>query len=53
MDVVEVVDEVLQLFGSVGPDHEYVIMESTCGLEGHPAEYHLLIVFHEEVANDM
>jgi hypothetical protein len=42
--VVEVVGEVLQLLGSMGPDYKCVIhvMESACGLEGCPAEYHLL-----------
>jgi len=54
MDVVEVVDKVLQLFGSMGPDHKCVIhvMEPTCGHEGHPAESHLLKIFHEEAGND-
>jgi hypothetical protein len=49
-----VVKEVLQLFGSMGPDHNCVIhvTDPTNGLEGHPAECHLYKVFHEEVGND-
>jgi hypothetical protein len=54
MDVVEVAEEALQLFISMGPDHEHVIhlREPTCELEGHPAESHFFKVFHEETSND-
>jgi hypothetical protein len=53
MDVAEVF-EVLQLFGSIGPDQECVIhiKESTCGLEGCLSECHIQKVFHAEVGND-
>jgi len=47
----EVVEEVTQFFRSMGPGHNIHVMEPTCGLEGHPAECHLLKVFHEEVGN--
>jgi len=54
MDVAEVVKEVLWLFQSMGPDHECVIYvtETICGLEGHPAENHLLKALCEEAGND-
>jgi len=54
MDVVEVVEEVLQLFRSMRPDHECVIhvMEPTYGPLSHHAECYLLKVFHEEVGNN-
>jgi len=40
MNVTEVVEKILQLFGSMGPDHECFthVMESTYWLVGHPAE---------------
>lgn len=54
MDVNEVVMEVLQLFGSMGPYFECVIhvREPACGLVGHPAKCHLLRVLHKEVGSE-
>jgi hypothetical protein len=54
MNVVEVVNEMVQLFGSMGPDHGCVIhvTEPTCMLVGHHTECHILKVLHKEVGND-
>jgi hypothetical protein len=53
MDVTELANEVLQLFESMGPDHECVIQirEPTYGFVG-CSECHLLKVFHDEAGND-
>jgi hypothetical protein len=48
----DVVEEVLQFFGSMGSHHKCVIhiMETTHGLEGHPSKCHFLKVFLKKLA---
>jgi hypothetical protein len=53
MDVTDVVKDITQLFWSMRPDYEcHHVTEPTHGLLGHPAECHLLKVYHKEVGND-
>jgi hypothetical protein len=50
VDTIQVVKEVLQPVGTMGPDDESVvhIMEPAEGLMGCPVECHLIRVLHEE-----
>jgi hypothetical protein len=54
VDTVQVVIEVLQPVGTMGPDDETVIhiMEPAEGLMGCAAECHFLRVLHEEVGDN-